>query len=106
MDKVTKSNEPVKADGNLEAVGHETTFLTAQEDVRESSASQKSDISDKSEVSGVSKLAERVGDLKVQTTGFVQMDGPTIRAQGLSRKAALVVAAQTAREERENAKLP
>lgn len=46
----------------------------------------------------MSKLAERVGDLKVKTTRFVFMDAPTKRKfkkaleQGLSREAALVAA--------------
>lgn len=46
-----------------------------------------------SQKSGVSKLAERVGDLKVQTTRFVEKDVPTKRGlknafeQGLSSDA-------------------
>lgn len=43
--------EPVMADGNVDAGGHETTPTTPQEPFRESSAGQGRDISDKSEVS-------------------------------------------------------
>lgn len=104
------------ASGNLTAAGQEAT-QQARESFRESSASQVSNVSEESEraslkddasiasqKSGVSKLAERVGDLTVKSTGFVFMDGPTKRRfkmalkQGLSREAALA-AAQTAPEE-------
>lgn len=118
MDHNTTSNEPIKAEGNLDDVGHETTLNNlAQESCRGSRASQRSDVSEESErasldgdgsvasqKSGVSNLADRVGGLKVTSTGFVHMDGPTKRrfkkalSKGLTREAALA-AAQVAPEE-------